>query len=476
MSATSRIRSLVFALAPRPRTATPRPSRRARVRVEGLDGRLLLTAGALDTTFGPPGGGGRVTSDAAQFGNAVTTQVDGKIVVAGNINNAGTSSDFVVTRFNADGTSDASFGDGGRVVLDFYGDFDVAHAVAVQPDGKILVAGYAMTPDTDGNPETTEDTEDFALARFHADGTLDTAFGTVGKVTVNMSTTKSLNYEMAKAILIQGDGKIVLGGDAMGLSSPDFALTRFHANGTLDTGFGVGGKVLTNFEGSSYESLQALAIQGDGKIVAAGATSTFGTGSDFGLARYNANGTLDTSFDAVGKDGKVRTDFAAKGGKTPAIDEAKGLVIQPDGRIVVVGSTRRATTAESGFALARYSTNGALDTTFGSGGKVITDFGGSWEAATSVALRVVGGQTKIVVGGSVGISGQTNFAAARYNANGTLDTSFGPNRTGKVVTAFFPQQGSTPVVAIQADGTFLAVGSTFDGTRYKLALSRYLGA
>lgn len=477
MSATSRLHSLISGLVSRPRTASPRPARRARVQVEGLDGRLLLTAGALDTTFGPSGEGGRFTSDAAQYGNAVVTQDDGKIVVAGNINSAETLSDFVLTRFHADGTPDVAFGDGGRVVLDFYGGPDIAYAVAVQPDLKILVAGYAFTPDTDGNPRTYENTEDFALARFHADGTIDASFGTGGKVTVNMSTTASLNYETARAILLQGD-KIVVGGDAMGGSGPDFALARFDANGTLDTSFGAGGKVLTNFDGSSNESLRALALQADDKLVAAGSTSTFKTSSDFGLARYNANGSLDTTFDL---DGKVSTDFATKGGKTPASDEANGLVIQPDGKIVLVGSTRNGP-GGNGFALARYSAKGALDTSFGAArtGKVITDFGGAWATATSVALQVVGGQTRIVVAGSVGPFGQTDFAAARYNANGILDTSFDRvgnlDGDGKVITTFFSQQGTTPVVAIQADGKFLAVGSAYDGTRYKLALARYLGA
>jgi len=204
------------------------------------------------------------------------------------------------------------------------------------------------------------------------------------------------------SVALQPDGKIVVAGYAGG----DFALARYNSDGALDTSFGSGGKVTTDFGGSYHPDGFSVALQPDGKIVVAGYA-----GGDFALARYNSDGALDTSF---GSGGKVTTDFGGS-------DAGYSVALQPDGKIVVAGY------AGLDFALARYNSDGALDTSFGTGGKVTTDFSGGRDVGYSVALQPDG---KIVVAGYAGV----DFALARYNSDGALDTSFGSG--GKVTTDF----------------------------------------
>ncbi len=243
-----------------------------------------------------------------------------------------------------------------------FGGTDIANAVVLQSDGKIVAVG--------------QDSSDFALARYNADGSLDSSFGTGGKVTTDFGGS-----DAALAAVLQPDGKIV----AVGTSAADFALARYNTDGSLDTSFGTGGKVTTDFGGT--DQAWAAVLQPDGKIVAAGLAS-----ADFALARYNTNGSLDTSF---GTGGKVTTSFEGS-------DQARAVVLQPDGKIVAVGWDNGVE-----FALARYNTDGLLDSSFGTGGKVTTDFGGS-DAALAAVLQSDG---KIV---AVGFANTTDFALARY--------------------------------------------------------------
>ncbi|MGW5457378.1 calcium-binding protein [Streptomyces sp. NPDC003996] len=336
--------------------------------------------GTLDTSFG---GDGRVTTPINNMippeqlqwseAHAVALQSDGKIVVAGGSwREYENCCWFVVARYNPDGTPDTSFGGGdGRVFTDF-GTPEEAEDVAVQPDGKIVAAGY------DGG--------DAAVARYNPDGSLDTSFGGGdGMVTTNPAGPSLQEGGDARALVLQPDGKIVVAGE-VGQTRFDFALIRYNADGSLDTGFGSNGIQRTDFGG--YDSAEALAVQSDGKIVAAGAG-----GGGFALARYNTNGTLDTSFDG---DGLVVTPGGG----------AEDVKLQSDGRIVVAGG------GAGGFKVLRYNTNGGLDTGFGTGGQATTGFGGS-DVAHGVALQSDG---KIV---AVGQGGPNNdFALARYQGGG----------------------------------------------------------
>jgi uncharacterized delta-60 repeat protein len=264
-------------------------------------------------------------------------QPDGKIVVAGRTENPFTGIDsFAIARYNVDGSLDSSFGVMGRVTTDF-GGVDTANGISIQADGKIVVAGQ-------GGPNS-----DFALARYNADASLDMTFGTGGKVLTDFG-----RLDAANDVAIQTDGKIV----AAGVGGELFALARYNDDGSPDVSFGVNGKVTTEFFGENIESATALAIQTDGKIVAIGsAISDFDP--SFAIARYNKDGTLDSSF---GAGGMVITDFGDPSDvgvlcpparKDCSEDIAEDVVIQPDGRIIVVGGAGPGTPPPL-FALARY--------------------------------------------------------------------------------------------------------------------------
>ena len=413
---------------------------------------LYAGSGDLDATFGSAG---KVTTDFSSGEDAVRAvvlQPDGKIVVAGR-----SSGDFALARYNTNGTLDTTFGSGGKVTTDFAGDQDGASALALQPDGKIVVAGGAFNTSS----------SDFALTRYNTNGTLDPTFGNAGKVTTDFSGSD----DGAFGVAIQSDGKIVVAGRASavvaGAVQSDFGLARYHTDGTLDTGFGSGGKVTTDFSGS-FDEAHALTIQLDGKIVLAGRARTqtsTGSNDDFALARYNTNGSLDTSF---GTSGRVTTDFTA----VPGFDEANALAIQLDGKIVAVGLAFTSASKDD-FALARYNTNGLLDTSFGSGGTVLTEFSDADVNAQAVAIQLDG--TILIAGSGVTSTTTTDFWLSRYRTNGTLDNSFGT--AGRVTTDFSGQADMAFGLAIQSDGKIVAAGAADigDARPTDFALARYEG-
>ncbi len=250
--------------------------------------------------------------------------------------------------FAQDGALDYSFDSDGRKNVGInYLQNDYAHAVAVQSDGKIIVAG-----------ESYAGTEyDIAIIRLNTNGTLDNTFGYSGYLTIDIQ-----NDDFANAILLQSDGKILIAGmTKMGTWIQDFCLIRLNSNGTLDNTFGTSGIVITNV-GSIYESANAIAIQSDSKIMVSGYIST-GSYTDFVVARYNSNGTLDNTF---GTTGIVTTAIGSQN------DEAFSIAIQSDGKIIAGGYTSNGSNYD--FALVRYNTDGSLDTGFDSDGKQMTSF------------------------------------------------------------------------------------------------------
>jgi uncharacterized delta-60 repeat protein len=287
-------------------------------------------------------------------------------------------------------------------------------------------------------------------------GTLDSSFGDGGKALTDFGLSES-----ALAVALQSDGKVVVGGVTQDPSSFEtrFAVARYNGNGTLDTSFDGDGRTTTSFGGGEARAL-GIAVQKDGKIVVAGgARSSDNSLSDFALARYNADGSLDSSF---GSGGQVLTDFGARS------DLGLGLVVQPDGKIVVAGGSSLCCPTKGDFALARYNADGSLDSSFGSGGKSLTDFGHS-ERAYDLAPAPGG---KIVVVGASDLDNPTDFAVLRYNGDGTLDTSF--DGDGEAVTDF--GSGDLPqAVAVQRDGKVVAAGSGGSGAPggYGFALARY---
>jgi uncharacterized delta-60 repeat protein len=352
--------------------------------------------GTLDSSFGTDG---RVTTrfTIVSAASAVAIQLDGKILAVGY--KADQNTKFALARYKPDGTRDPMFsGDGKATTLFFPLDNASASDVVIQPDGKFVVVGTAWCEELffeGGWCRHEEDSRDIALARYNADGIPDPSFGTGGKITSGITGID----DVASAVALQADGKIVVAG-AMYAGNGDFFLLRYNADGTPDSTFGVGGQVRTDFGFGKPDSVHDLAIQGDGKIVAAGRTG--GSAGGFALARYNPDGTLDTTFD---EDGKVRTDF------TKQLDVAYGVAIQATGKIVAAG---RASVDGGRFALARYTTDGTLDTSFSGNGKVTTDFTPNDDAPGDVAIQANGRIVAVGRAGARGVQANGRFALARY--------------------------------------------------------------
>lgn len=352
--------------------------------------------GALDASFGV--GGKAVTQIGEDSGaRAVAIQPDGKIIVVGySYSPLFRGRDFAVVRYNPDGTLDPTFGGGGAVLTDF-GGIDEANAVALQLDGKIVVAGSTTEA---GIPKY------FALARYEPGGQLDLSFGYGGQFVFD-GFLSDTNLGGATGVALQRDGNIVVVGpvrrDPGYVNRNSFGLLRLTAGGAPDTTFGNGGHVTTAF-GEAGDGALAVAIQADGKIVAAGYTIPDNSSDEqFGLARYNPDGSLDTSFS---DDGKVSTAVGGAG------DDVYALAIQADGKIVAAGLSYTPTQAQR-FGVARFNPSGTLDTSFSGDGKLTTNFGGA-EEARALAIQPDG---KILVVGPAELnSGSRFFVLARYLA------------------------------------------------------------
>jgi uncharacterized delta-60 repeat protein len=245
----------------------------------------------------------------------------------------------------------------------------------------------------------------------------------------------------------------------------DFALVRLRADGNLDASFGSGGKVTTDFFGK-FDGVQAVAILSDGRIVAAGEASNDNITSDFALARYNADGSLDATF---GSDGRVTTAISDCGPGGNSQDRLFAIAIQMDGKMVAGGFT--VFCGPFAFALARYNVDGSLDPAFGLEGKITTAFSGEC-ILRAIALQPNG---KIVAAGYASCCSFTEFALARYKTDGSLDSTFGTG--GKVTTSFLDGSGEAHGIALQADGKIIAAGRALDFNTFgfKFALSRYMG-
>ena len=254
------------------------------------------------------------------------------------------------------------------------------------------------------------------------------SFSGVGTGVVLTPVGAGTSTDTGRSVTVQADGKIVVAGVGTGIGTgTDFAVVRYNADGSLDTTFGTGGKILTPIgTGTAANAGYSVTVQADGKIVVAGYGSGNATGTDFAVVRYNTDGSLDTGF---GTGGKIVTPV----GTTTSSDTGRSVTIQADGKIVVAGQGQGSGTD---IAVVRYNADGSLDTTFGTGGKILTPVGTGTGTSNDAGYGVtVQADGKIVVAGFGVDSGTSNdFAVVRYNANGTLDTGFGPNGTGKILT------------------------------------------
>jgi uncharacterized delta-60 repeat protein len=393
----------------------------------------------------------------------------------------------------APGDLDPSFGTGGLATADFGGRGDFGLGVAIQADGKIVTVGNSSMR---GVFQVS-----FAVSRHNPNGTLDATFGSGGTVLTSFGGPLAAAFDAA----IQPDGKIVVVGDAGGA----FGVARYNPNGSLDATFGSGGLVTTSFDGSGQG--EGVAVQPDGKIVVVGLVN----GGE-GVARYNPDGSLDPTFGASGKavfpgggafelaltstgkiivggatgffpfgasdflilrlnaDGSLDSSFGS-GGKVStdfgASETLFGIAVAPDGKVSAAGTTRGASSGD--FAVARYNADGSLDPSFGSGGRVATDVAGGDDIGVGVVVQADGGTA---VAGTAVSSATTSFAVVRYTATGALDPAFGSG--GKTFATFGNPTNNAWDLAAQPDGKLVVVGGTADFSRgiSDFAVARFLGS
>jgi uncharacterized delta-60 repeat protein len=395
---------------------------------------VCAAPGDLDTAFA---GTGKVRFDS--FGldapsaraTGVAVQQDGKILVAGDSPAPGAIATsltrFALVRFNPDGSLDAAFGSNGRTTTVVGTNLVYAGPVAIQSDGKIVLAGMANGA--------------IAAVRYNTDGSLDNSFGDSGE-----TTTTFPGIAGAAAMAIQSDGKIVLVSSSGGSA---FTAIRYTTNGVLDTSFGTGG-IASITVGTGEVQAYGIGVQSDGKIVVSGEIVVAPGTIDYALARFNSDGSLENSF---GTSGWAAVSFSNNasgfGGPTAAI--------QPNGRILV--AVEVLTPGPVGFihefGVVRFATNGVLDASFGSGGEVVTLVGEASDGAVALALQPDG---KIIAVGDALVGANYQYAAVRYNPDGSLDNSFGSN--GEVLFGFGDGGDDTPsALALDSIGRVVIAGS-----------------
>jgi len=404
----------------------------------------LGQAGTLDVTFS---GDGKLTADIGtdDLAFAVKVQPDGKIIVAGySYNGASLDNDYTIIRYNPDGTLDNTFGGDGIVTTDFDNRNDRLTSIAIQPDGKIVVVGYTYNGDYD-----------IGLARYLSDGTLDATFDGDGK----LITDTGGNHDDAQSVVIQGDGKILVGSTSNFLidGNDEYTLLRYNADGSLDDTFAGDGIQTTDFYGAD-DYVMAVVLQPDGKIVAAGKAQN-GTYFDIAVGRYNADGSLDNTFST---DGITSTSLGVE------TDEGFSVALQSDGKIVIGGFYYNGLNHD--FIAVRFQTDGTLDNTFDGDGKVSTAVGTDYDLAYSLTLQP---DDKILLAGFAYKPATDNdFAIVRYNTDGSLDNTFSGD--GKVTTPFGESTDEAYAIAMQPDGKIVVAGATYDGSEYHFAVARYL--
>jgi len=406
----------------------------------------------VDTTFGSSGKvviPFDVISGGSDTATAVAVQRDGKIVVVGGAEKLDSDIDFAVLRLEPDGDLDLTFSNGGKKLIPF--DLaglmtDWATAVAIQPDGAIVVAG----PVTGKNGNY-----DFGIVRIDTDGDFDPTFGDGGMTTVAFDLGGAEN-DYPWDIAIQEDGKIVVVGGVDGsLGNEDFGVVRLTSGGDPDVGFGLNGIRVVFFDlgWSNSDVAYAVAVQPTGEILLAGQVTLSLGNLDMGVVRLNSNSTDDFTF---GTGGKVGIAFDLAG---PGSDPALDLILQDDGKILVAGGAETLG-GDRDFAVARLETSGILDGTFSGDGKttVAFDLGGSGEDFVfGMALEADG---RIVVAGRAdGPSGNRDFGVARLDANGALDTTFGSSGTMTVAFDLGGGEDFLEGLAVPPTGGIFLVGS-----------------
>lgn len=412
------------------------------------------SAGDLDSSFGKSGKLTTEVSVGRDVGSSVALQSDGKIVVAGWSDGAEDTYKFAIVRYNTNGTLDRNFGKQGIIITQIGTANSQAFSVMVQPDGKIIAVGTTNSKETD---------KDIALVRYNTDGSLDATFGMNGIVI----TSISVGADFVNSAALQQDGKIIVAAHFSNGKDSDVAVVRYNTDGILDAKFGSGG-IVTTAIGPGDDEAYGVAVQPNGKIVVVGSSRNTRNVYNFAVVQFNADGTLDTAFGTGGKVTTVVSSLIDRlfGGD----DEATGIALQPDGKIIVSGHTYK------DFTLVRYTVDGRLDDTFHGNGILTIKVSRAKDEAKNVVVQPDG---KIVTVGkaigslgadkSLGSSGM-DVAVVRCNSDGTLDTTFGVG--GIVTTAIGESYDVAHSAAIQPDGKLVVAGYSKLAS-YDFAVLRY---
>lgn len=388
--------------------------------------------GTLDPSFG---GNGFVRTDIGDYatGHGVAIQTDGKIIVSASSVIGG----FNLLRYNTDGSLDESFGTAGTATVNFAFPNAVPWAVTLLTDGSIVAAGTLYD---------NLNKADFAVAKFKADGKADSSFGVDGIVTTGFQERNGEAY----SVLIQDDGKIVVGGKRSNAfyQKYDFAIVRYKEDGVLDSSFGSTGIVISDLEKPGDDLGSSLAMQADGKILLAG-TKNNGDLSDMAVIRYNTDGTVDSSF---GVNGVAVTDFDNNK------DVGNFIYIQPDEMILVAGSSTNVSTSTGIFAVARLNTDGTPDISFGDNGKKTIAVPDASVSITTSGVATDGNDNIIISGQATDAGAILYYAVTRLNTDGILDNGFGNNGIALVGAGIL---GVAPYgMAIQQDNKIIVTGAS----------------
>ena len=385
----------------------------------------------LDPGFGN-GGITRTSfrSGSNDLGYSLVINSEDRPVVAGS-----SDGNFAVARYKSDGKLDESFGTKGIVSTGFGPGvkYNYVYSLVIDRLGRLVAAGSSG--------------DNFVLARYKSDGKLDESFGTKGVVTTNYGS----GYHTWNAMVIDSQERIVVAGRTGNKKDSDFALARYTSDGKLDRTFGTKGIVTTDF-GSGDDWGQSLAIDSQGRLIVAGYSNN-GNDDDFALARYKSDGKLDRTF---GTKGIVTTNFGSGN------DYGDSLVIDSKGRLVVAGHS------DGDFALACYTSDGKLDSTFGTKGIVTTVLGSVDDWAHSLAIDSRG---RIVVAGYSNNGNDEDFALVRYTSDGKLDRTFGIK--GIITTDFGFGDEGVRSLSIDSEGRLVVAGGSYNGSNWDFALARY---
>jgi uncharacterized delta-60 repeat protein len=449
---------------------------------ERLEDRTLLDAGALDPTFAANAGTGRSLFDGgSQEGGAAVAFQGNKIVVAGSALIGG-DYDIYLTRLNADGSLDTTFGFNGHVSTNIQGD-DYGAAVVVQPDNKIVVVGTA-----DAKSTNTTTRADMVVLRYNPNGGLDQSFNGSGYRRINFG-----EYDYGSGVALQGDRIVVVGTGTNPVSLHyDFSVARLRSDGSLDTTFGGTGMVQTNITSDprANDFASAVAVDGSSIVVAGSANYGFGqvvdgtgylplggTSADFAVVRYDYFGNLVSGFGPSGT-GIVTTDFGGN-------DLASSVALLPDGRIVVVGATNfyatgtgngTYTLSDASVAVAQYTANGQLDPSFNGNGRFTLNLTSGADVLSGVAVDARGPDWKIVAVGARNLvygSTSADFLVLQLDANGQLDPDFGNGGTLNTGFADTVAEDTALGVGLQSDGRIFAVGTSMANGTADVAVARF---